>query len=83
MVQENSDGGTLCKTPTEYEDGKQLAGLMTLKCFVEGGYEVMDGRILVCVKSIGGKKKSKKIEDHNQSSNVLAFNRWRHILAVS
>ena len=75
MVQENSDDGTLCKAPTGYEDGKQLAGLMTLKNFAAGGYEVTDSRILVCVKSIGGKKKGKKIEDHNKSSNVLALNR--------
>lgn len=60
MVQENSDDGTLCKAPIGYEDGKQLAGLMTLKNFAAGGYEVTDSRILVCVKSIGGKKKSKR-----------------------
>ena len=57
MVQDNSDTGTLCKTPLGYVDGKQLASLMTLKSFVEGGHEVDDGKILVCVKSIGGRKK--------------------------
>ena len=30
---------------------------MTLKSFIEGGYDVPDGKILVCVKSIGGRKK--------------------------
>ena len=60
MVRENSDYGTLWRTPKEYADGKQLAGLMTLKNFAEGGHEIRDGRILVCVKSIGGRKKSKE-----------------------
>ncbi|MCJ1286437.1 hypothetical protein MMC26_005782 [Xylographa opegraphella] len=57
MVQDNSDSGALCKTPLGYVDGKQLASLMTLKSFVDGGHEVDNGKILVCVKSIGGRKK--------------------------
>ena len=57
MVQEQSDEGLVCKTPLGYRDGKQLDGLMTLKGLIEGGHEVADGKILVCVKSIGGRKK--------------------------
>ncbi|MCJ1432732.1 hypothetical protein MMC27_002089 [Xylographa pallens] len=57
MVQDNSDTGTLCKTPLGCVDGKKLESLMTLKSFVEGGHEVDNGKILVCVKSIGGRKK--------------------------
>ena len=57
MVQEQSDEGVMCKTPLGYHDGKQLDGLMTLKNFVEGGHELADGKILVCVKRIGGRKK--------------------------
>ena len=57
LVQENSDDGTLCKTPLGYKEGKELKGLMTLKSFIEGGYDVSNGKILVCVKSIGGRKK--------------------------
>ena len=30
---------------------------MTLKNFVDGGYDVAEAKILVCVKSIGAKKK--------------------------
>ena len=59
MVQEQSDEGVMCKTPLGYRDGKQMDGLMTLKSFIEGGYELTDGKILVCVKSIGGRKKCK------------------------
>ncbi|MCJ1298884.1 hypothetical protein MMC08_001675 [Hypocenomyce scalaris] len=57
MVQEQSDEGVLCKTPLGYREGRTLDGLMTLKNFVEGGSEVADGKVLVAVKSIGGRKK--------------------------
>ena len=57
MVQEQSDKGVMCKTPLGYRDGKQMDSLMTLKSFIEGGHELADGKILVCVKSIGGRKK--------------------------
>jgi len=56
MVQENSDEGVLCKTPLGYRDGKQLDGLITLKNYVEGGHDVEGGKVLVAVKSIGGRK---------------------------
>lgn len=57
MVQEQSDEGVMCKTPLGYRDGKQLDRLMALKNFIEGGHELTDATILVCVKSIGGRKK--------------------------
>ena len=57
MVQELSDEGVLCKTPLGYREGRPLDGLMTLKNFVEGGSEVAEGKVLVAVKSIGGRKK--------------------------
>lgn len=57
MVHEHSDEGVQCKTPLGYKEGQPLAGLMTLKNFVEGGYEITDGKILVCIKSIGPRKK--------------------------
>ena len=57
IVQEKSDEGVLCKTPQGYRDGKQLDGLITLKNYVDGGHEVAEGKVLVCVKSIGGRKK--------------------------
>lgn len=57
MVQERSDEGVMCKTPLGYRDGKQLDGLMALRSFLEGGHELAQAKILVCVKSIGGRKK--------------------------
>lgn len=56
MVQEQSDEGVLCKTPLGYRDGKQLDGLITLKNYIDGGYEIPGGKVLVCVKSIGARK---------------------------
>ena len=57
MVQEDSDEGVLCKTPLGYRDGKQLDGLITLKNYVDGGYDVKKAKVMVCVKSVGGRKK--------------------------
>ena len=57
LVQELGDEGGLFRTPVGYREGRALDGLMTLKNFVEGGSEVADGKILVAVKSIGGRKK--------------------------
>jgi hypothetical protein len=34
-----------------------LPGLMTLKSFTDGGYDIDDPKLLVCVKSIGARKK--------------------------
>ena len=66
LVQEKSDEGILCKTPLGYKNGKQLHGLITLKNFVDGGHEVAAGKVLVCVKSIGGKKRCKNIVSQTQ-----------------
>ena len=57
MVQEESDKGGLCKTPLGYRKGKQLPGLITLKNYIDGGHEVGEAKVLVCVKSIGGRKR--------------------------
>ena len=73
MVQDQSDEGVMCKTPLGYRDGKQLDGLMTLKSFIEGGHELSDGKILVCVKSIGGRKKCEKLPYSNESNGLIDF----------
>ncbi|KAL9006832.1 MAG: hypothetical protein Q9188_000443 [Gyalolechia gomerana] len=61
MVQADKDIGMLFKKPLGYTNGKQLTGLMNLRNFVDGGHEIANGRVLVCVKSIGGRKKSKEL----------------------
>lgn len=58
MVHENSDDGTMFKRPLGRHEGRPLQGLMTLQNFVDGGYDVVDARILVVVKSLGQRKKS-------------------------
>ncbi|CAL8575583.1 hypothetical protein XPA_001498 [Xanthoria parietina] len=57
MVQADEDDRTLPTTPLGYCRDKQLPGLMTLMGFVEGGHDTAMARVLLCVKSIGGRKK--------------------------
>ena len=58
-IHTDSDDGTLCKKPQSYQPGRQLLHLFTLKNFIQGGHEVAGGKIMVCVKSIGGKRMRK------------------------
>jgi hypothetical protein len=57
MVHENSDDGTQFKRPFNCKDSMSLPGLMTLKTFADGGYDIDEPKLLVCVKSIGARKK--------------------------
>jgi hypothetical protein len=59
MVHENSDDGTRFKRPFSCIDLRELPGLMTLKSFTDGGFDVDEPRLLVCVKSIGARKRCK------------------------
>ena len=60
MVHENSDNGAMYRTPLGYREGRPVGGVMTLSNFNEGGYDVVDAKILVVVKSIGVKNKRKR-----------------------
>ncbi|KAH6179386.1 hypothetical protein HBI68_042830 [Parastagonospora nodorum] len=57
MVHENSDDGTQFKRPFNCKDSNTLPGLMTLKTFADGGYDIDDPKLLVCIKSIDAHKK--------------------------
>ncbi|KAL8933830.1 MAG: hypothetical protein Q9211_005556 [Gyalolechia sp. 1 TL-2023] len=70
MVQADKDMGTLFKKPLGCTNGKQLAGLINLRSFVDGGHDGANGRVLVCVKSIGGRKKGEKLVLDNFPSNA-------------
>jgi hypothetical protein len=59
MIHERSDNGTMIKRPFGATDSQVLPGLMTLKSFMDGGFDVDDCKLLVCVKSIGPRKKCK------------------------
>lgn len=61
MIHENSDNGTLLKRPFNCRDSKVLLGLMTLKSFTDGGYDIDEPKLLVCVKSIGAKKRCSQL----------------------
>lgn len=61
LVEDHSDNGSQCKTPVGYRKSQQLLGLMTMKNFIDGGYDVKDGKLVVCVKSIGPKKTGRKL----------------------
>lgn len=59
MVHERSDDGMMLNRPFGAKDTVVLPGLMTLRNFTEGGFDVDDCKLLVCVKSIGPRKKCK------------------------
>ncbi|KAI8932169.1 hypothetical protein NX059_011051 [Plenodomus lindquistii] len=56
MLHENNDDGTQFKRPFGCDGERPLEGLMTLKGFTDGGYEVEEPKVLVCVKSIGARR---------------------------
>jgi hypothetical protein len=56
-IHDESSSSALCRTPLGYGKGDHPLTLMTLESFVKGGYEVAGGEILVCVKSIGDRKR--------------------------
>lgn len=62
MIHENSDDGTMLKRPLGHRDGRQMADLMTLQNFVDGGYDVVGAKILVVVKSLGQRKRGKSLD---------------------
>jgi hypothetical protein len=59
MLHDSSDQGVQFKSPLGYKEGEAVPDLMTLKSFIDGGCDVSDARVLVCVKGVGAKKKSK------------------------
>ena len=59
MVHNHSDHGAMFKAPLGYREGRPLSGVITLQNFIEGGFDVIDAKLLVVVKNIGAKKKGK------------------------
>lgn len=60
---EDLDDGKLCKRPLDYVDGKPLEKLLTLKDYIDGGHEMINVKLLVCVRSVGAKKKGQHCHD--------------------
>ncbi|GIZ40976.1 hypothetical protein CKM354_000429500 [Cercospora kikuchii] len=69
MLHENSDDGKMYRTPLEYKDNVPINRLITLETFLNGGYDVVDAKLLVVVKSIGAKKKVTR-EDESVTENL-------------
>ena len=53
----SDDDFTRYKSPLGYHQGEPLPYLMALKEYLDGGYETNESKILVCIKSIGPRKK--------------------------
>jgi hypothetical protein len=75
MIHTNASGDGICRTPLEYRKGQPLPGLMTLDSYLSSGHDGVTGaKILVCVKSIGGKKKiSRKDGGESELADVTLF----------
>jgi hypothetical protein len=56
MAQADGASAAICRTPLGHTEGEPLEGLMTLRNFEDGGHELDGAKILVCVKSVGGRK---------------------------
>lgn len=72
MVHENSDDGRMFRAPLGFRTGRPLSGVMTLQNFIDGGYDVLDAKVLVVVKSIGAKKTSEStnVQCHGEDLTV-------------
>ena len=58
MIHTTSSTSSLCRTPLSYRHGQAIQGLMTVASYLSGGHDgVVDAKLLVCVKSIGARKK--------------------------
>jgi hypothetical protein len=76
MIHTSSGGDAICRTPLEYRKGQPLMGLMTLDSYLSSGHDGVSGaKILVCVKSIGGKKKISRKDGGGESelADVVLF----------
>ncbi|ESZ98210.1 hypothetical protein SBOR_1386 [Sclerotinia borealis F-4128] len=58
MIHTHSGASDICRIPLGYKKDEPLPGLMTLEGYLKGGYDGVVGvKLLVCVKSIGARKK--------------------------
>nr|OQO19492.1 hypothetical protein B0A51_11538 [Rachicladosporium sp. CCFEE 5018] len=65
MIHSRSDVGVMLKRPLGHSDSRPLTGLMTLQNFIDGGYDVIDAKILVVVKSLVERKDTSVVENMN------------------
>lgn len=76
MIHATDSAGGICRMPLGYRKGQPLHGLMTLDSYIgSGGHDGVTGvKLLVCVKSIGAKKRiSKKAGGESDLADVILF----------
>ncbi|KUJ18309.1 uncharacterized protein LY89DRAFT_552487, partial [Mollisia scopiformis] len=75
MIHTNESSESICRAPLEYRKTQPLPGLMTLDSWINGGHDgIVGAKILVCVRSIGGKKViEKKDGSKSELSDVMVF----------
>lgn len=68
-----------CRVPLEYDSNghnpKPLPGLMTLGQYLKTGHDTRGSRIIVCVKSIGSRKRI-MVHDHTREAELLEVTVW-------
>lgn len=75
IIHTNSSTDSICRVPLDYQKGQPLSSLMTLDSYINTGHDgVVGAKILVCVKSIGAKKKiTTKKGAERELAEVLFF----------
>lgn len=68
MIHLNSDEGVMYKTPLDFKQKEPLLGLVSLQSFMDGGFDIPNVKLLLCVKGVGAKKRGKRSQFANESS---------------
>lgn len=72
LLHTQSEGG-VGRLPLGYRYGQPLHGAVTLKNFVEGGADLPDAKVLVCVKAIGTAENRKAHTSSHALPNFSSF----------
>jgi hypothetical protein len=58
MIHTSDSADGICRIPLDYRKGHELQGLMTIQSYLGSGHDgVVGAKLLVCVKSIGARKR--------------------------
>ncbi|RFU33351.1 Acting on ester bonds protein, partial [Scytalidium lignicola] len=81
IIHTGSIGEETCRTPLLYSKETFLQGLMTLDSFIKSGFDdIPDVKLLVCVKSIGPRKKiTKKDGGEVDLAEILLFDHTEEV----
>ncbi|KAG9234330.1 hypothetical protein BJ875DRAFT_17906 [Amylocarpus encephaloides] len=75
MIHSSDGTASICRAPLEHQRAQSLPGLMTLTSYVGGGHDGVRGaKILVCVKSMGPRRKiARKTGGESELLDVALF----------